>query len=123
MNRHKVLLGIGLLQSFTHDLKIILMKKFICILVIISASYPSFSQKSNTLTDFYKSEWRDFKDFINPHSLEIIPQAYIEPQLLNELPGATFQFIRNGYFCVDKDSKPGALVFNRTVTLKDSFKK
>jgi len=65
----------------------------------------------------------DFKDFINPHSLEIIPQAYIEPQLLNELPGATFQFIRNGYFCVDKDSKPGALVFNRTVTLKDSFKK
>jgi glutaminyl-tRNA synthetase len=65
----------------------------------------------------------DFKDFINPHSLEIIPGAYIEPQLLNELPGATFQFIRNGYFCVDKDSKPGALVFNRTVTLKDSFKK
>ena len=65
----------------------------------------------------------DFKDFINPHSLEIIPHAYIEPQLLNELPGATFQFIRNGYFCVDKDSKPGALVFNRTVTLKDSFKK
>ena len=43
--------------------------------------------------------------------------------LQNAEEGAHFQFIRNGYFCVDKDSKPGALVFNRTVTLKDSFKK
>jgi glutaminyl-tRNA synthetase len=65
----------------------------------------------------------DFKDFINPHSLEIIPHAYIEPHLQNAETGTSFQFIRNGYFCVDQDSKPGALVFNRTVTLKDSFKK
>jgi glutaminyl-tRNA synthetase len=65
----------------------------------------------------------DFKDFINPHSLEIIPNAYIEPHLQNAEPGTSFQFIRNGYFCVDQDSKPGALIFNRTVTLKDSFKK
>jgi glutaminyl-tRNA synthetase len=65
----------------------------------------------------------DFKDFINPHSLEIIPNAFIEPDLQNAEVGAHFQFIRNGYFCVDQDSKPGALVFNRTVTLKDSFKK
>jgi glutaminyl-tRNA synthetase len=64
----------------------------------------------------------DFKDFINPHSLEIIPKAFIEPQLAESKVGDTFQFIRNGYFCVDKDSKPGKLVFNRTVTLKDSFK-
>ena len=64
----------------------------------------------------------DFKDFINPHSLEIIPNACIEPHLQNAKAGAHFQFIRNGYFCVDKDSKPGKLVFNRTVTLKDSFK-
>ena len=65
----------------------------------------------------------DFKDFINPHSLEVVPNAFIEPHLQNAEEGARFQFIRNGYFCVDKDSKPGALVFNRTVTLKDSFKK
>jgi glutaminyl-tRNA synthetase len=65
----------------------------------------------------------NFKDFINPHSLEVVPNAFIEPHLQNAEEGAHFQFIRNGYFCVDKDSKPGALVFNRTVTLKDSFKK
>lgn len=65
----------------------------------------------------------DFKNFINPHSLEIIPGAFIEPQLQNAKPGKSYQFIRNGYFCVDQDSKPGALIFNRTVTLKDSFKK
>ncbi len=65
----------------------------------------------------------DFKDYINPHSLKIIPNAFIEPHLQNVESDAHFQFIRNGYFCVDKDSRPGALVFNRTVTLKDSFKK
>ena|SRR5690348_597473 len=65
----------------------------------------------------------DFKDFINPHSLEVIPDACIEPNLLHAKAGDHFQFIRNGYFCVDTDSKPGALVFNRTVTLKEGFKK
>jgi glutaminyl-tRNA synthetase len=65
----------------------------------------------------------DFKKFINPHSLEVVPNAFIEPHLQNAGHGSRFQFIRNGYFCIDKDSKPGALVFNRTVTLKDSFKK
>jgi glutaminyl-tRNA synthetase len=65
----------------------------------------------------------DFKDFINPHSLETIKNAFIEPSLLEAKEGKNYQFIRNGYFCVDKDSKPGAMVFNRTVTLKDSFKK
>jgi len=65
----------------------------------------------------------DFKNFINPHSLEIIPGAFVEPQLQKAAVGEKFQFIRHGYFCSDKDSKPGAIVFNRTVTLKDSFKK
>jgi glutaminyl-tRNA synthetase len=64
----------------------------------------------------------DFKDFINPESLQIIKNAFIEPHLKNAKPGAHFQFIRNGYFCVDKESKPGSIVFNRTVTLKESFK-
>ncbi len=65
----------------------------------------------------------DFKDHINPDSLKILTKAFIEPGLENAIPPGHFQFMRNGYFCVDKDSKPGALVFNRTVTLKDSFKK
>ncbi len=65
----------------------------------------------------------DFTKFINPDSLEVLPAAFIEPHLQNAEAGARFQFIRNGYFCVDEDSKPGNLVFNRTVTLKDSFKK
>jgi len=65
----------------------------------------------------------DFKDFINPDSLQIIKNAFVEPSIQNAETGAHFQFMRNGYFCVDKDSRPGAVVFNRTVTLKDSFKK
>ncbi len=65
----------------------------------------------------------DFKEYINPDSLQILKNAFIEPFLQNAETGAHFQFMRNGYFCVDKDSKPGAVVFNRTVTLKDSFKK
>ncbi|MEO5650008.1 MAG: glutamine--tRNA ligase/YqeY domain fusion protein [Ginsengibacter sp.] len=67
------------------------------------------------------AEESDFKEYINPHSLEI-RKVFIESSLVEAQPGAHFQFIRNGYFCVDTDSKPGALVFNRTVTLKDSFK-
>ena len=65
----------------------------------------------------------DFKDYINPHSLEILKNAFVEPHLQTTGAGDHFQFMRNGYFCVDKDAKPGAVVFNRTVTLKDSFKK
>ena len=65
----------------------------------------------------------DFKNFINPHSLEIIHAAFVEPHLQHAAEGEKFQFIRHGYFCADKDSEPGTMVFNRTVTLKDSFKK
>ena len=64
----------------------------------------------------------DFKELINPGSLKIIKNAFIEPHLAKAEPGAHFQFLRNGYFCVDKDSAVGKVVFNRTVTLKDSFK-
>ena len=65
----------------------------------------------------------DFKNFINPNSLEVIKDALVEPHLLNAKVGEHFQFIRNGYFCVDTDSKAGSVIFNRTVTLKDGFKK
>ena len=66
---------------------------------------------------------RDFKEYLNPDSLQILPQAFIEPSLENASPGDHFQFQRLGYFNVDPDSKPGELVFNRTVTLRDSWAK
>jgi glutaminyl-tRNA synthetase len=61
-------------------------------------------------------------DDLNPAALEVIV-AMIDPVLANAKPGDAFQFERLGYFCVDKDSTPGALVINRTVTLKDTWAK
>jgi glutaminyl-tRNA synthetase len=58
---------------------------------------------------------------LNPHSLEVIRGAKVEPSLASAAVGARFQFERNGYFCVDPDSRDGAIVFNRTVTLKDTW--
>jgi len=65
----------------------------------------------------------DFKKFINPDSLTILPQVYLEPSLKEAKIGTNYQFMRKGYFCLDTDSTPEHLVFNRTVGLKDSFKK
>lgn len=64
----------------------------------------------------------DFKTFLNPNSLKTIT-AYVEPALKTANANDKFQFMRLGYFCVDKDSTTDALVFNRTVTLKDSWAK
>lgn len=65
---------------------------------------------------------RPFLLDLNPTSLEVA-KGKVEPSLAGEKEGARFQFERLGYFCVDKDSKPGALVFNRTVALKDAWAK
>ena len=65
-------------------------------------------------------EGGDFTDNLNPGSLRIIT-AKAEPSLADAQPGDRFQFLRQGYFCVDLDSAPGALVFNRTVALRDSW--
>ena len=63
----------------------------------------------------------DFKTYLNPNSLETLP-CLVEPGLADAKPGATYQFERIGYFCVDiADSSDNALVFNRTVTLRDSW--
>ncbi len=65
----------------------------------------------------------DFKQFINPASLQIIYNAIMEPELSNAHDTESYQFIRKGYFCLDsKLSTPGKLIFNRTVTLKDNWK-
>ncbi len=65
----------------------------------------------------------DFKELINPESLQISPLVYIEPDLAKAEPGRGYQFIRKGYFTLDKDSTPEKLVFNRTVGLKDTWAK
>ncbi len=69
------------------------------------------------------SEDGDFKDYINPDSLHILPNVYIEHALGSATSGQSFQFIRKGYFSVDADSTADKLIFNRTVTLKDSWAK
>ncbi|MBI3325469.1 MAG: glutamine--tRNA ligase, partial [Nitrospinae bacterium] len=66
----------------------------------------------------------DFTASLNPHSLEVLPSCRVEPSLAGAAPGGRYQFERLGYFCVDAvDSAPGALVFNRTVTLRDTWAK
>jgi len=66
---------------------------------------------------------KDFMDCLNPDSLEVLTGCKLEAALAETKPSDRFQFMRTGYFCADsKDSKPGSLVFNRAVSLKDSFK-
>ena len=67
---------------------------------------------------------KDFLDFINPHSLDILQNCKVEKSLESAAAPKSFQFMRIGYFCVDnRDSSPEHLVFNRSVSLKDGFKK
>ena len=68
-------------------------------------------------------EGQDFKEFLNPDSLQIIAQAYVEPSLREAQPEDRFQFMRKGYYCVDRDSTEDKLVFNQTVTLRDTWAK
>jgi glutaminyl-tRNA synthetase len=65
----------------------------------------------------------EFKDLLNPESLTIIKSALAEPAIKNVKAGDKFQFLRKGYFCADYHSSPGNLIFNRTVTLKDTWSK
>lgn len=80
----------------------------------------------NLLTTAYPSEMdedKDFIDYLNPDSLEVIERAYIEPTVKGAAPETRYQFERLGYYTVDPDSTPEKLVFNRTVTLKDEWAK
>jgi len=65
----------------------------------------------------------DFKDSLNPDSIKILQRCKLEPSLKSAKAGARFQFERLGYFCVDKDSSEEKLIFNRTVTLRDTWAK
>jgi glutaminyl-tRNA synthetase len=67
---------------------------------------------------------RDFKEFLNPDSIEVLTDSLVEPSLAGAPPESRYQFERQGYFCVDAvDTMPGKLVFNRTVSLRDSWAK
>jgi glutaminyl-tRNA synthetase len=68
-------------------------------------------------------EGQDFTANLNPDSLRVLRDARVEPGLASAGPGATLQLERQGYFCVDPDSRPGALVLNRTATLRDTWAK
>ncbi len=69
------------------------------------------------------SDGLDFKAHLNPNSLEVLKGCHVEPGLAGAAPGSRYQFERQGYFCVDPDSSEGELVFNRTVTLRDTWAK
>jgi glutaminyl-tRNA synthetase len=68
-------------------------------------------------------EGQDFTVNLNPHSLEVVTHAKLEPGLRGAAPSSGYQFERLGYFCVDKDSTAEKLVFNRTVALRDAWAK
>jgi glutaminyl-tRNA synthetase len=68
-------------------------------------------------------EGGDFKDNLNLESLEILDSCKVEPSLAGREPGSRYQFLRLGYFCIDPDSSGGKLVFNRTLTLRDTWAK
>jgi len=66
-------------------------------------------------------EGEDFKTYLNPKSLETLTSCRAEPNLKGAKPGSRYQFLRQGYFCVDPDSSPDSLVFNRTTSLRDTW--
>ena len=65
----------------------------------------------------------DFKTYLNPDSLKVLPNVYAEPALAKAKAEDRYQFMRIGYFCLDQDSTSGKLVFNRAVTLRDMWAK
>jgi len=69
------------------------------------------------------AEEGDFKDYLNADSLEVLTSCRVEPSLAEASPGSGYQFLRLGYFCVDPDSSEDKLVFNRTVSLRDTWAK
>ena len=78
----------------------------------------------NLFREPFPEEGGDFMANLNPDSLEILKDAKLEPGLAGKEPGFRCQFMRQGYFCIDsKDSRPEKMVYNRTVTLKDSWAK
>jgi glutaminyl-tRNA synthetase len=90
----------------------------------ISATVKLYSHLFTEKMPGATKDGREFTDCLNPDSLEVLSGCRLEPSLANASAGDIFQFERLGYYCVDsKESKPEALVFNRTVTLRDEWAK
>ena len=70
-----------------------------------------------------EKEGVDYKSYLNPNSLQVLTGCKLEPSLANAPLGQPYQFLRQGYFCLDPDSTAEKLVFNRTVALKDTWAK
>ena len=88
----------------------------------VDADVRLYDRLFNKANPNEKEEGKTYKDFINPEALEVLHGCKLEPCLSDAGPDYFCQFERMGYFCVDaKDSKPGAPVFNRTVTLRDAW--
>jgi glutaminyl-tRNA synthetase len=66
---------------------------------------------------------QDYKDYLNPNSVELLTDCLVEPSLAGGQPGDSYQFLRRGYFCIDQDSNDQQLVFNRSVSLRDTWAK
>jgi glutaminyl-tRNA synthetase len=81
--------------------------------------YDNLFDRPDPSTD----EGREFTEFLNPKSLEIVSHAKLEPFLKDAAVGGRYQFERLGYFCVDPDRTPERPVFNRTLALRDTFAK
>jgi glutaminyl-tRNA synthetase len=86
---------------------------------LIRLYQPLFTKKNPN----QREEGKDFTAYLNPDSLKTISQAKVEPSLEDAKPGSRFQFERKGYFCLDSDSKSNSLVFNRIVSLRDTWAK
>ncbi len=88
----------------------------------VDAEVRLYDRLFNKEDPYDAPEGQDFTANVNPDSLQVIT-ARVEPSVLGAAPGARYQFERKGYFCVDPDSTAGRLVFNRTVTLRDTWAK
>jgi len=77
----------------------------------------------NTADPSDVEEGKDFRNNLNPQSLEVLDECYVEPSVAGAKAEQRYQFERLGYFCVDRDATADRLVFNRTVTLKDTWAK
>lgn len=76
-----------------------------------------------TVQDPAGQKEKDFKEFLNPHSLEVVPNCMAEPAIRKLKSYDRFQFERLGYFCIDPDTTPQRLIINRTVELRDTWAK
>jgi len=89
----------------------------------ISAEVRLYDRLFTKRNPLETEEGKDWLDNLNPNSLQVLTGGKLEPNLADAKPGDRFQFERVGYFCVDPDSTPGHLVFNRTATLRDTWAK